>query len=111
MKMINKGETIKEENVFMITEDIKKLRKRDVRGMAANQMIFVASTKQLFCSAVERIANKYPDKIFTIEHDGIIKVKIKYDDHLIFEGDYYDIERFYQESYFAFEKFLMNQIK
>lgn len=111
MKKIRLGEIVKEENLFLIEDDYRKKRKCDVKGPFICSFIRSMSTLELISKQMDEIADQYPQEKFEIFYDGLIKIKIELNESTLFTGDFYDIEKFYQRSYYAFKEYINSQIE
>ena len=97
--------------VNLNVKDYKKLRKKDAYGFSFHMFICNASTLECIEFFVRIISEKYPDKKFMIEHDGIITFSVLCDNEIIYTGTHYDVESMLQEGCYTFRDKLLNIIK
>lgn len=92
-------------------KDYKRARKRDANCFATHLLISNGSTLECIQVIVTMVSDKYPDKEFIIEHDGIIAFSIKCDNKIIYTGTHYDVEDMLQEGCYVFRDKLLENIE
>lgn len=98
-------------NVSFKKQDYKKLRKADDKTLKGAMQVRLQSTEECIYKLVKEVANQYPDKQFEIEHDGIIKFSVKYENQVIYTGDHYDIEKMLEKGTYVFSNHLNQKIQ
>lgn len=88
----------------------KYLRARDVSSYSHSMLIGTSSTLDLVRHEVKKLLNEYPKDVFELIHvDDAYEIYCN--NVLIFQGSTSDIEFFYQQSAYAFEKELQRKMK
>lgn len=98
-------------SVELKKQDYRKKRKGDDKTLVGAMKMRHNSTEDTIIKLVTEVEKKYPNKKFVIEHDGIIKFKVKCDEQIIYIGDHYDIEKMLEEGTYVFSKQLIERIK
>lgn len=98
-------------NVSLNVEDYKNKRKGGANSYALAISIKGLETIELVQIFVDMIAEKHPNKQFSIHYDGIYTVVVKYDDKIIYDGNVVEIENMLQKGTYVFRDKILTNVK